>query len=74
MRGKFVGCCGGHVGVISTPKNFEMVIGGLGGIKVGVRCREGEGFSGELIHKICGSVWGLNPVNQRKTRLKQKGA
>jgi hypothetical protein len=29
---KFVGCCGGHVGVASTPKNFEMFIGGLGGM------------------------------------------
>jgi hypothetical protein len=29
---KFVGCCGGHVGVASTPKNFEMLIGGLGGV------------------------------------------
>ena len=52
MRGEFVGCCGGQVGVTSTPKNFEMVIGGLGGMKVGVRCRGGKGFGGEAVHKI----------------------
>ena len=63
-------CCDGHIRVTSTPKNFEMVIGGLGGMKVGVRCRGGEGFGGEAVHKIGGSVEGLNPINRRKTRLK----
>jgi hypothetical protein len=65
-----VGCCGGHVRITSTPKNFEMVIGGLGGIEMGVRCQKGKGFGRESIHKICGSVKALNPVNQRKARLK----
>ena len=51
-----MGRCGGHVGVASAPKNFEMVIGGLGGIEVGVGCREGKGFGGESDDKVCGSV------------------
>ena len=57
-----MGCCGGQVGVTSWDK--------LGGMKVGVRCRGGEGFGGEAVHKIGGSVEGLNPVKRRKTRLK----
>ena len=73
MWGEFVGRCGGQVGIASAPKNFEVVIGGLGGVEGGIWCREGKGFSGEAVHKICRSVKGLNAVNQRKTRLKQKG-
>lgn len=51
------------LGVTSIPKNFEVVIGELGGIKRGVRRREGEGLSGEPVHKICRSVKGLNLVD-----------
>ena len=68
-----MGRCGGHVGVASAPKNFEMVIGGLGGIEVGIGCREGEGFCGESVDKVCGSVKSLNPINRRETSLEQKG-
>ena len=65
--------CGGYVGITSTPKHFEVVVGGLGGIKGAIWCGEGEGFSGEAIHKICHGVKGLNPIGRRETRLKQKG-
>jgi len=50
-----------------------MGVRGLSGIKRGVRGRKSEGFSGEPVHKICRSVKGLNPVNRREARLKQKG-
>jgi len=50
-----------------------MGVRGLSGIKRGVRGRKSNGFSGELVHKICRSVKGLNPVNRREARLKQKG-
>ena len=66
--------CGGYVGITSTPKHFEVVVGGLGGIKGAIWCGEGEGFSGEAIHKICRSVKTLNPICRRETCLKQKGA
>jgi len=58
-----VGHCGGHIGITGTPKNFKVVVGGLGGIEGDVWCREGKGFSGEPVHKICRSVKGLNPIN-----------
>jgi hypothetical protein len=45
-----VRCCGGHVRITSTPKNFEMVVGGLGGIEVSVGSREGESFGGEPVN------------------------
>jgi hypothetical protein len=45
-RGEFVGCCGGHIGIASTPKNTEVGVRGLRGMKGSVWCREGEGFSG----------------------------
>lgn len=51
-----MGCCGGHVGVASTPKNFEMVVGGLGGIEMGIGCRESEGFGGEPVDEVGGGV------------------
>ena len=50
-----------------------MGVRGLSGIKRGVRGRKSKGLSGEMVHKICRSVKGLNPVNQREAHLKQKG-
>ena len=45
-RGEFVGCYGGHIGIASTPKNTKVGVRGLRGMKGGVWCQEGEGFSG----------------------------
>jgi len=50
-----------------------MGVRGLSGINRCVRGRKSEGFSGEPVHKICRSVKGLNLVNWREARLKQKG-
>jgi hypothetical protein len=68
-----VGCGGGHVRIASAPKNFEMIISGLGRKEGAVGSGGGESFSGEAVHQICGSVKGLNPVSWRETHLKQKG-
>jgi hypothetical protein len=57
----------------STPKNFEVIIGGLCRKEGAIWCGGGESFSGESVHKVCGSVKGLNPISWRETRLKQKG-
>ena len=65
-------CCGGHVRITGTPKNFKMIIGGLGGKEGTIWCGEGKGFSGEPIHKICRSVKGFNPISRRETCLKEK--
>jgi len=73
MEGEFVRCRGRHVGIAGTPENPKMGVRGLSGIKRGVRGQKSEGFSGEPVHKICCSVNGLNPVNRREARLKQKG-
>ena len=67
-----MGCCGGHIGIAGAPKNSKMIIGGLGRVEGGVWCREGEGFSGEPVHKVCRSVKGFDPVDQRETRLEQE--
>jgi hypothetical protein len=64
-----VRCCGGHIGIAGTPKNSKMIIGPLGGVEGGVWCREGEGFSGQPVHKVCRSVKGFNLVDRRETRL-----
>jgi hypothetical protein len=60
-----VRCCGGHVRITGTPKNFKMIIGGLGGKEGTIWCGESKGFSGEPIHKICRSVKGFNPISRR---------
>ena len=67
-----MGRCGGHIGITGTPKNFKVAVGGLGGIEGGVWCREGEGFSGEPVHKVCRSVKGFDPVDRRETRMEQE--
>ena len=65
-----MGCSGGHVWVTSTTKNFEVCIGRCSGVKVEEGGGGGEGFGGELVDKVSGSVECLNPVDRRKTRLK----
>jgi hypothetical protein len=67
-----MGCCGGHVWVTGTTKNLEMLICGVGGVDVEVRCGGGECFGGEPVDEVCGGVECLNPVDRRETRLEQK--
>jgi hypothetical protein len=67
-----MGCCGGHVWVTSTAENFEVFIGRWSGVEVEERGGRGEGFGGEPVDKVCGGVECLNPVDRRKTRLKQE--
>jgi hypothetical protein len=65
-----MGCCRGHVWVTSTTENFEVFIERCSGVEVEERGGGGEGFGGELVDKVCGSLECLNPVDRRKTRLK----
>jgi hypothetical protein len=71
-RGKFVGCCRRHIWVTSTAENFEVFIGRFSSMEMKVWGGESESFGGELVDEVCGGVECLNPVDRRKTRLKQE--
>ena len=62
----------GCIGIAGTAENPKMGVRGLSGIKRGVRGQKSEGFSGEPVHKVCRSVKGFDPVDQRETRLEQE--
>jgi hypothetical protein len=47
-------------------------IGRFSSMEMKVWGGESESFGGELVDEVCGGVECLNPVDRRKTRLKQE--
>lgn len=71
-RGKFVRSGGRGVGIIGTPKDPKVIIGG-GGAEEGEEWGGmGNRLGGKAIDEVGGSVEGLNPVVGRKRSLKEE--